>query len=62
MVEAPSGCCTQDIVERLQAQGILVRDCQSFSGVTPPALRLAIRLAKDNKRLIKGLTEILQEC
>jgi threonine-phosphate decarboxylase len=59
MVEVPSGCCTQDIVERLQAQGILVRDCQSFLGVTRPAIRIAVRLAKDNKRLVKGLTEIL---
>jgi len=61
MVEVSSGSCTQNIVERLQAEGILVRDCQSFSGVTRPALRIAVRLARDNNRLFKGLTKILQE-
>jgi len=61
MVEVPSGCCTQGIVGRLQAQGMLVRDCQSFSGVTRPALRLAVRLARENKRLVNEFTIILQQ-
>lgn len=60
MLEVPGGCCTQDIVERLQAQGILVRDCQSFSGVTRSALRIAVRSRRDNKRLLKELRGILQ--
>jgi len=61
MVEVPSGSCTRHIVERLQTQGILVRDCQSFSGVTQPALRIAVRSTRDNKRLVKRLTKILLE-
>jgi threonine-phosphate decarboxylase len=61
MVEVSSTRCPQDIVERLQVQGILVRNCQSFPGVTRPALRIAIRLARENKRLVKGLTEIMRK-
>ncbi len=61
MVEVFNGRSPQDIVERLWAQGMLVRDCQSFSGVTRPALRIAVRLARENNRLVKGLTKILQK-
>jgi threonine-phosphate decarboxylase len=62
MVEIPGGCCTQDIVERLQTQGILVRNCQTFPGVTQPALRFAVRLRRENQRLIQILNKALQEC
>ncbi len=61
MVEVSDGLRTKHIVARLQEQGMSVRDCQSFSGVTRPALRIAVRLARENHRLVKGLTKILQE-
>ncbi len=61
MVEIPSGCMTQDIVARLQEQGVLVRDCQTFSGVTKPALRFAVRLRRDNQRLVQVLKNILKD-
>ena len=62
MVEVPSGCITQNIVARLQEQGILVRDCQTFSGVTQPALRFGVRLRRDNHRLVQVLKKVLQGC
>lgn len=60
MVEVPSGCQTQDITARLQGQGILVRDCQTFSGMTKPALRFAVRLKRENQRLVQGLKKYFQ--
>ena len=52
---------TEDIVARLQEQRILVRDCQTFSGVTKPALRLAVRLKRDNQRLVQALQKIIHD-
>lgn len=60
MVEIVEGVVTEDIVGRLQGQGLLVRDCRTFSGVTKPALRLAIRRRGDNRRLLQALTQVLR--
>lgn len=60
MVELPSKCVTASLVSRLARQGILVRDCQTFSGMTQPALRLAIRYPRDNNRVIHALKEALR--
>ncbi len=62
MVELPEGCATERVVTRLEDQGILVRNCQTFSGVSPSALRLAIRRPQDNNRLVQALQGALQEC
>ena len=43
------------VVRCLQEQGILVRDCQTFSGVTQPALRFASSAETDNQRLVQAL-------
>ncbi|MEO6203593.1 MAG: threonine-phosphate decarboxylase CobD [Nitrospirales bacterium] len=61
MVELPSTCVTAGLVARLARQGILVRDCQTFSGMTQPALRLAIRYPRDNNRMIHALQNALRE-
>ncbi len=61
MVELPSKCVTANLVARLTRQGILVRDCQTFSGMTQPALRLAIRYPRDNNRVIHALKEALRD-
>lgn len=61
MVELPSKCVTANLVSRLTRQGILVRDCQTFSGMTQPALRLAIRYPPDNNRVIHALKEALRD-
>lgn len=59
MVELPSGCVTERVVSRLARQGMLVRDCQSFSGMSKPALRLAIRHPRDNNGMVEALKEAL---
>ena len=61
MAELPSKCVTAGLVSRLARQGILVRDCQTFSGMTQPALRLAIRHPRDNNRVIHALKKALRE-
>ncbi len=61
MVELPSTCVTASLVSRLARQGILVRDCQTFSGMTQPALRLAIRHPRDNNRVVHALKEALRD-
>lgn len=61
MVELSSKCLTASLVSRLAQRGILVRDCQTFSGMTQPALRLAIRYPRDNNRVIHAIKEALRD-
>lgn len=61
MVELPSKCVTAYLVSQLARQGILVRDCQTFSGMTQPALRLAIRYPRENNRVIHALKKALRD-
>lgn len=61
MVEFPSGCATDRIVSQLAYRGMLVRDCQTFAGITQPALRLAIRRAGNNNVMVQALKGALQE-
>ena len=61
MVELPSKCVTVSLVSRLTQQGILVRDCRTFSGIHQPALRLAIRYPRDNNKVIQALKEALRD-
>ena len=60
MVELPSKCVTANLVSQLTRQGILVRDCQTFYGMTQPALRLAIRYPRENNKVIHALKEALR--
>lgn len=41
--------------ERLGPQGILIRDCRSFAGLTPFHVRLAVRSRAENLRLLEAL-------
>jgi threonine-phosphate decarboxylase len=61
MVELPSGCVTERIVSRLAQQGMLVRDCRTFSGMSKPALRLAIRHPRDNNGMVEALKKALSD-
>ena len=61
MVEVSDGIGAQDMVACLQEQGILVRDCQTFSGMTKPALRFAVRLNPENHRLVKAIKLIAKD-
>lgn len=55
MVEVSDHIKAEGIVACLQEHGILVRNCQTFSGVIRPALRFAVRLRRENHRLVQAL-------
>ncbi len=46
-------------VEKLALRGILVRDCSSFPGLDERFIRISVRTAGENKRLIRALRELL---
>jgi threonine-phosphate decarboxylase len=59
LVGLPRWCSSRRIQDRLFEQGVLVRDCRSFSGMREPAFRLAVRRPSENRRLVTLLKEIL---
>ncbi len=61
MVEVSSQVVADTMVRRLQAQGLLVRDCLTFPGMTQPALRFAVRRRRDNCALAQKLKQILDD-
>jgi len=50
-----------EIQERLGPEGILVRDCRSFAGLTAHHMRLAVRSRAENRRLVAALSRIGEE-
>lgn len=47
------------LTDKLGLRGILVRDCSSFPGLDARFLRVAVRTARENRKLIKALRAIL---
>ncbi len=43
------------MVQELCEEGLVIRDCQNFPGIDVPTIRLAVRLPKENDRLLKAL-------
>lgn len=54
----PSGLGSDEIAERMAAQGVLVRDCQSF-GLGRGYIRVAVRNRAENERLIDALGRVI---
>ncbi len=50
----PSGLNSDVLAMRTMAEGVLVRDCQSF-GLGKSYLRVAVRSRKENEQLIAAL-------
>ena len=61
MMRLPEGSCVSSIVSKLGKKGVLVRDCSNFSGVTNPAIRVAIRGHEENARLVRLLKNCFQK-
>ena len=57
LVEVPKGQSSGELVEALGRQGILIRDCQSFAGIVNPAIRVSVKGAKENFRLVRALQQ-----
>ena len=60
MVEVCYPFDAENLVFRLQECGILVRNCQTFDGMMQPALRFAVRLRRENQRLVRALRALLK--
>lgn len=47
------------LYEPLLEQGILIRDCENFRGLSKGYYRIAVKSSRDNERLIKAIGEII---
>ncbi len=47
------------LMEKLGAQGMLLRDCSSFPGLSGGYIRISVRTRRENNRLIKTLRKLL---
>ena len=62
LLELPPNHSAARIAEWCQEQGVLVRDCQDFSGMNRRSLRLAVHRDKENGQLVKLLRRALTVC
>lgn len=52
-----------ELAQRLAARGLLIRNCDGFSGLAPGRfIRVAVRTPSDNERLLAALHETLRSC
>jgi threonine-phosphate decarboxylase len=56
---ASSGLASDDLASRMMAEGVLIRDCQSF-GLGRSYIRLAVRNRNENEQLISALERALK--
>jgi threonine-phosphate decarboxylase len=63
LVRVPAGCDAVQVRHALlRDHAMLVRECDSFSGLEPGRyLRVAVRSADENQRLIDALSQVLRE-
>ena len=54
-----TGCTACDIGDKLRNEGILIRDCANYPGLSPGYFRIAVRTDKENEILCKALENIL---
>ena len=62
LLELPPNHSAARIAEWCREQGVLVRDCQDFSGMNRRSLRLAVHRGKENDQLVKLLKRALTVC
>ena len=61
LVELPVWTCAGEVTDRLASEDLLVRDCSALPGLTTQMIRVAIRTAKENRRLIEALDACLRK-
>jgi L-threonine-O-3-phosphate decarboxylase len=52
---------SSELSARLAARGVLIRDCSSFHGLGKDYIRVAVRTAEENDRLIAEIGDIITE-
>ncbi len=55
---APTGLRSSELVERMESERVLVRDCRSF-GLGEDYVRVAVRNREENTRFVKALERVL---
>jgi threonine-phosphate decarboxylase len=55
LIELPAWTSAGVVTDGLASEGLLVRDCSPLPGLTTQMIRVAIRTAKENRRLITAL-------
>jgi threonine-phosphate decarboxylase len=60
LAEINSAMSACELKERLLHQGILIRDCASYMGLTENFFRISIRTSEENKRLLECMAKILK--
>lgn len=58
LIELPASTCAGEVTDRLASENLLVRDCSALPGLTSQMIRVAIRTAKENRRLIAALARM----
>jgi threonine-phosphate decarboxylase len=54
-----SGLTAAQLRQQMLRNGILIRDCSSFTGLDGFFVRVAVRLREDNERLLAAFREVL---
>lgn len=60
-MELPRGWHAGRITQQLRRKGLLIRDCSTVPGASKRSIRIAVRLGRDNDRLIAALSRLLSE-
>jgi threonine-phosphate decarboxylase len=59
--ELPQSYSSRQLEKYLRAKGILIRNCDTFSGMSPQMVRFAVRRRGENNRLLSGMQKIFSE-
>jgi threonine-phosphate decarboxylase len=55
LIELPASICADEVTDRLASKRLLVRNCSTLPGLNRQMIRVAIRTAKENRRLLTAL-------
>ena len=61
LIELPASTCAGEVADRLASERLLVRDCSTLPGLTRQMIRVAVRTAKENRRLLAALGSCVGE-
>lgn len=61
LIELPAWTSAGLTADRLASRGLLVRDCSSMPGLSAHMVRVAVRTAKENRRLLTALGNWLKK-
>ena len=61
LIELPASTCAGEVTDRLASERLLVRDCSTLPGLTTQMIRVAVRTAKENRRLLAALGSCVGE-